>query len=133
MDDAQHQPPSEEHREESTLLKLQEDFTRSCTSAVIAAVRSRATGNSAPTAGYGSPRTAQAAATRCPRSGRMPAPDVAWPSHPSSPETWARVPGVPVPGSLHARSGVAGRPEERNHVSLPYQHPPSLGVIANPL
>ena len=26
MDDAQHQPPSEEHRGESTLLKLQEEF-----------------------------------------------------------------------------------------------------------
>ena len=55
-------------------------------SAAIAAARSQRIGNSAPTAGHGWPRTAQAAATRCHRPVRMPAPGVAWPYHRPSPK-----------------------------------------------
>ena len=72
MDDKQQQPQSEERRGESTLLKLHEEFHQFMQECRDCRREIEDTGNSAPTAGYGWPRTAQAAATRCPRSGRMP-------------------------------------------------------------
>ncbi len=71
-------------------------FTSSSKSALIAAVRSNHTGNSAPTAGYGWRRTVQVVATRCHRPGRMPAHGVVWHYPRSSPETWTRcaIPGI---------------------------------------
>jgi hypothetical protein len=56
-------------------------FTSSCTGAKRANVRSNRTGKAVPTAGYGWPRTARAAVTRCRRPVRRPAPGVAWQYH----------------------------------------------------
>ena len=56
-------------------------FTSSYTSAKRANVRSNRTGKSVPTAGSGWTRTARAAAIRCRRPVRMPAPAVAWHYH----------------------------------------------------
>ena len=75
-------------------------FTSSSRSVSIAAASSNRTGNSAPTAGYGWLRTAQAAATRCPRPVRMSAPGVAWPYHRYSPE------GCPTRGVSSSRHTV---------------------------
>jgi hypothetical protein len=69
-----------------------QNFTSSSKSASIAAARSHRTGNSVPTAGYGWRRIAQAAAIRCHRLVRPPAPGVAWHCHRESPE--AHVQGV---------------------------------------
>jgi hypothetical protein len=109
MDSEQQQPQSEERRGESTLLKLHEEFhqfmqeCRDCRREIEGHWQFCAH------CGIRLATHCPGCATRCPRSVRMPAPGVAWPYHPSSPETWTRLPGCPKPGSLQARSGVAGR------------------------
>ena len=109
MDDELQQLQAEERRGESALLKRHEAFhqfmqeCRDCRREIAAHWQFCAH------CGYGWPRTAQAAATRCHRSGRMRAPGVTWHYHKSSPETGTRLPGFPAPGSLKAHRRKASR------------------------